>query len=862
MPDDISVLLAAEAARGPQFDAAIKARLAWLSIARQNQIGPFHDQTWKVWLIISGRGWGKNLSASHAVWWELFQAPGTVCAAISPTSNDLLRYVFEGESGYCAVIPPEILKGASLENAYVKSPYPHIEFANGSRIEGYTAEKPDRLRGGNFGLAHCLVGDTLVTMADGAAKRLDAIRPGDFVLTRAGARRVRAAGITDPAARVLLVRTRTQTLLGTTSHLVYVANRGFVPLGTLAVGDRLCTLEQSNTKATVISFGGTVITYASDRAKLPRDYCIGKFGKRPTGQSPLAIMFITSTATASTIVSQIWKRSPPVLTYAFTCLGSQTRRLRSTFASRLLRLSAALGINTNAWSAAADLYRSIYTRAVFAARSARTNLGGTHLRGIGALAFCAANNTLLLNAFKDFVPKGATSAPEIAATSQAQRSGGAGTLAPNARESFYLAASMPDSAGAPALSSSTASIISVESYPTLAPVYDLQVEGEPEFFANGILVHNCDELAAWQRLNDTWSNMMFALRKGANPRVIVSTTPRPKTFIRDLVNNPTTIISRGTTFENRANLAPSFMAEVTRLYEGTKIGRQELHGEILNPEESGAIKRSEIQMWPVFKPDGTLNKLPRFELIVISLDTAFSQKSLDRETGEADPTACQVWGVFMMPDQKPRDLFGRIVHPPMNVMLLDAWQEWLRFPELVQRVLKARDVEYGAVDESLIQPMIGGQAIRGSGRKADQIIIEDKGSGISLRQTLEGAGIAAYAYNPGNADKLMRLHVVSHIFTNGLVWVPEGVLINPATKAPVGHTGKFAKWAEPAIEQWCTFAGDGSIEHDDHVDALSQALRVLANNGVLQPIKRPELGPEEGTYARAPAARWENPYAA
>lgn len=519
-------LLTAEAQRGPEFDAAIRARLAWINAARPNQIGPFHDQDWKVWLIISGRGWGKNLSASHAVWWELWRTPGTVCAAISPTSNDLIRYVFEGESGYCSVIPPEILKGGAMEGAYVKSPYPHIEFANGSRIEGYTAEKPDRLRGGNFALAHC------------------------------------------------------------------------------------------------------------------------------------------------------------------------------------------------------------------------------------------------------------------------------------------------------------------------------------------------DELAAWQRLNDTWSNMMFALRKGANPRVIVSTTPRPKTFIRDLAKNPTTIISRGTTFDNRANLAPSFLAEVTRLYEGTAIGRQELEGEILNPEEAGSIKRSWVKMWPVYKPDGTLNKLPRFDLIVISLDTAFSQKSIDRESGNPDPTVCQVWGVFMPPWEKPKDLFGRRVEPSMNVMLLDAWEEWLGFPELVKRVLKARDVEYGAADDSAIQPMIGPPTMRGTGRKADQIIIEDKGSGVSLRQTLETAGIQAYAYNPGNADKLARLHMVSHIFSNGLVWVPEGVLINPVTKAIVGHTKKFAKWAEAAIEQWCTFAGDGSIEHDDHVDAATQALRVLADNGLLQPIKRPELEPIEGTYARAPSKTMGNPYAA
>ena len=84
-----------------------------------------------------------------------------------------------------------------------------------------------------------------------------------------------------------------------------------------------------------------------------------------------------------------------------------------------------------------------------------------------------------------------------------------------------------------------------------------------------------DELAAWAR-PEAWDMAMFALRIGANPRAMITTTPRPTRLIRELIENPETCVTRGSTYENRENLAPQFLDAIVRRYEGTRLGKQEI----------------------------------------------------------------------------------------------------------------------------------------------------------------------------------------------------------------------------------------------------------------------------------------------
>jgi predicted phage terminase large subunit-like protein len=333
----------------------------------------------------------------------------------------------------------------------------------------------------------------------------------------------------------------------------------------------------------------------------------------------------------------------------------------------------------------------------------------------------------------------------------------------------------------------------------------------------------CDELAAWQYDQEAWDMIMFALRLGKHPRIVATTTPKPKALIRELIerDGDDVTVVRASTYENINNLAPTFQAQLLK-FEGTTLGRQEIHAEVLNPEEQGIIKRNWVKLWPAKKP------LPVFEHIVMSLDTAFTESTRDKKTSDADPSACVVLGLFHNED-KP------------CIMLLDCWEDRLGMPDLIKRVHKEREVYYGDDEQRpLIKPLIGPSRVLGTGRRPDTIVIEDKGSGISLRQMLAREGIIAHAYNPGKASKLTRLHMVSHLFASGMVWFVESEK----------RKGQVRSWAEPLLYQLCAFSGEGSIRHDDLMDACTQGLRFLADKDMISVSKPKPLQPRLIVNAR------------
>ncbi|RMF70365.1 MAG: ATP-binding protein [Alphaproteobacteria bacterium] len=102
-----------------------------------------------------------------------------------------------------------------------------------------------------------------------------------------------------------------------------------------------------------------------------------------------------------------------------------------------------------------------------------------------------------------------------------------------------------------------------------------------------------DEIAKWHDGERAWSNLLLGLRLGRRPRVVATTTPRPLAWIRALAEEPTTVVTRGSTYANRAHLPPQFIREVERLYAGTRLGRQELDGVFLDAHE-GALWSPEM----------------------------------------------------------------------------------------------------------------------------------------------------------------------------------------------------------------------------------------------------------------------------
>ena len=313
----------------------------------------------------------------------------------------------------------------------------------------------------------------------------------------------------------------------------------------------------------------------------------------------------------------------------------------------------------------------------------------------------------------------------------------------------------------------------------------------------------CDEIASWKYPQDAWDNLMFGLRLGDLPQVLWTGTPKPTPFVRRLVEEKRSVVVVGSTYENEENLTDIFYENVAK-YEGTKIGRQELYGEVLDPEEEGFVKRSQWKLWP------SARALPKFEYIIYSLDTAFTEQTYEKKKMQSDPTACSVWGVFNIKQ------FGQA---EKHVMLPDCWEDYLGLPGLIKRVKRERKFTYGDKDEPLIRATIlpKGSIAGHQGRKIDLILIEEKGSGISLRQSLASENILTHGYNPRKQHKLRRLHIVSPLFAHGRVWAVESDV----------NKGNFRSWAEPLIAQVCSYIGPNSTEHDDLLDTTTQALRLL-----------------------------------
>lgn len=136
----------------------------------------------------------------------------------------------------------------------------------------------------------------------------------------------------------------------------------------------------------------------------------------------------------------------------------------------------------------------------------------------------------------------------------------------------------------------------------------------------------CDELAAWKYPDDTWDNLIFGLRLGDNPRVVVTTTPKPIPLVRKLVNDPETVVTRGSTYENAANLPPSFLKEIRDKYEGTRLGRQEIFAEILDDVPGALWTRSMLD-------DLRVKKAPELVRVVVAIDPAVSSGEDSDETG-------------------------------------------------------------------------------------------------------------------------------------------------------------------------------------------------------------------------------------
>lgn len=160
-----------------------------------------------------------------------------------------------------------------------------------------------------------------------------------------------------------------------------------------------------------------------------------------------------------------------------------------------------------------------------------------------------------------------------------------------------------------------------------------------------------DELAKFRYADETWDQLQFGLRLGKNPRQIVTTTPKPIPVIRHIMKNPYTVITTGSTYDNRANLAESFFKEVVSRYEGTRLGRQELLAHILDDVPGALWSRDMLDKAARPKTAaGTYLPFPEMARIVVAVDPS--------GTAGIEDGGCSIGIVVAGRDKIPRGVDG------------------------------------------------------------------------------------------------------------------------------------------------------------------------------------------------------------
>jgi len=137
----------------------------------------------------------------------------------------------------------------------------------------------------------------------------------------------------------------------------------------------------------------------------------------------------------------------------------------------------------------------------------------------------------------------------------------------------------------------------------------------------------CDELAAWIR-PEAYDQLQFGLRLGERPQTVITTTPKPVPLLKNLLKRDNAVITRGSTYENRANLASTALAELEARYGNTRLGRQELQGELLEDMEGALWTRAWIEDKRLEPKD-----MPPLYRIVVAIDPAVTSNEDSDETG-------------------------------------------------------------------------------------------------------------------------------------------------------------------------------------------------------------------------------------
>ncbi len=224
-----------------------------------------------------------------------------------------------------------------------------------------------------------------------------------------------------------------------------------------------------------------------------------------------------------------------------------------------------------------------------------------------------------------------------------------------------------------------------------------------------------DELAKWKKGQETWDMLQFALRLGEAPRAVVTTTPRNIDVLKNLLSRPSTVKTHAATEANSAHLAATFLAEVRARYGGTRLGRQELDGVLLDDAEGALWTSAGLEA-------ARVSDVPDFDRIIVAVDPAVSKgKAADTcgivvfgvVTG-SDP---QAWAGYVLEDASiqgasPRDWAAQVITVTHHYHADRVVAEINQGGDLVGDLLRQLDP---------VVPYRGVHAVRGKGARAEPV---------------------------------------------------------------------------------------------------------------------------------------------
>jgi phage terminase large subunit-like protein len=282
----------------------------------------------------------------------------------------------------------------------------------------------------------------------------------------------------------------------------------------------------------------------------------------------------------------------------------------------------------------------------------------------------------------------------------------------------------------------------------------------------------CDETAAWNKDMDTWDMLQFCMRLGKHPRIMVTTTPKPTKLIRKILKDPKTVVTSGSTFDNAANLASTYLEAVRSQYEGTRLGRQELYAEVLE-EAEGALWTTDMLDQASVKHED----VPHLNRIVVALDPAVTSNA------ESDMTGIVVAGI---------DVNGK-------AYVLGDYTDRLSPQGWASKAISLYH-QYNA----------------------DRIVAEVNQGGDMVKQTIHGEDeTIPYKAVRASRGKYARAEPISALYERGLV----KHVVNPPDGASLNELETQMRTWEPL----------GSIGSPDRLDALVWALTDLSLNGYARP---------------------------